>query len=101
MNIYVSNLAFSIQNEELQTLFSAYGKVASAKVVMDRETGRSRGFGFVEMEDEAAGREAISSLDQSTQDGRTIRVSVANPKPVKSFSNSPFKSDSGFSRRKW
>ena len=101
MNIYVSNLSFSIQNEELLNLFTPYGNVASAKVVMDRETGRSRGFGFVEMEEEAAAREAISGLDQSTQDGRTIRVSVANPKPAKSYSNSPFKSDNGYSKRKW
>lgn len=101
MNIYVSNLAFSIQDEELRNLFSTYGVVTSAKVVTDRETGRSRGFGFVEMEDGTAAREAIHQLDQSTQDGRSIKVSEANPRPSKSFNNSPFKSDNSFSRRKW
>lgn len=100
MNIYVSNLAFSFQDEQLKDLFTQFGVVTSAKVVTDRETGRSRGFGFVEMEDGTAAREAIHQLDQSSQDGRTIKVSEANPKPAKSFTKSPFKTDS-YSSNKW
>lgn len=101
MNIYVSNLAFNIQDEELKNLFTPFGVVTSAKVINDRETGRSKGFGFVEMEDDNAGREAIQQLDQSTIDGRQLRVSEARPKPAKSFSNSPFKSNDNYSKRKW
>ncbi|MDF2188486.1 RNA-binding protein [Paraflavitalea sp. CAU 1676] len=101
MNIYVSNLAFSVQEEALRNLFSTYGVVTSAKVVMDRETGRSRGFAFVEMEDDNAAREAIQQLDQTSMDGRSIKVAEARPKTEKSFNSSPFKSDNGFSRRKW
>jgi RNA recognition motif-containing protein len=101
MNIYVSNLAFNIRDEELKNLFTPFGQVSAAKVINDRETGRSKGFGFVEMEDDNAAREAISQLDQSSIDGRQIKVSEARPKPEKSFNNSPFKSDNNYSKRKW
>jgi RNA recognition motif-containing protein len=100
MNIYVSNLAFNIQDEELKNLFTPFGAVASAKVVNDRETGRSKGFGFVEMEDGTAALEAIHQLDQSSLDGRSIKVSEARPKPAKSFQSSPFRNDNEFSKRK-
>lgn len=101
MNIYVSNLSFNIQDEELKNLFTPYGAVTSAKVINDRDTGRSKGFGFVEMEDDKAAREAIQELDQSTIDGRPLKVSEARPKPAKSFGSSPFRNDNGFSKRKW
>ena len=101
MNIYVSNLAFSIQDEELKNLFTPYGDVSSAKVISDRDTGRSKGFGFVEMEDDNAAREAIQQLNQSTLDGRAMNVAEAKPKTEKSFNKSPFKSDNDSSRRKW
>lgn len=101
MNIYVSNLAFSVQDEELRNLFTQFGAVSSAKVINDRETGRSKGFGFVEMDDDNAANEAIEKLNQSMQDGRAMSVSVARPKTEKSFNKSPFKSDNGFSKRKW
>lgn len=107
MNIYVSNLAFTIQDEELKNLFTPYGVVSSAKVINDRETGRSKGFGFVEMDDSKSAQEAISQLDQLTIEGRQIKVSEARPKPEKSFGgggggNSPFKSDNGgYNKRKW
>ena len=68
MNMYVSNLGFQVNDEELKTLFNKFGEVTSAKVVMDRETGRSRGFGFVEMADTAA-EEAMKSLDGTQVDG--------------------------------
>ena len=77
--MYVSNLGFQVSDEELKTLFNKFGEVTSAKVVMDRETGRSRGFGFVEMADVAA-EEAMKSLDGTQVDGRAISVSKARPK---------------------
>lgn len=77
--MYVSNLGFQVTDEELKTLFAKYGEVSSAKVVMDRETGRSRGFGFVEMADKAA-EEAMKDLDGTQVDGRSISVSKAKPK---------------------
>lgn len=80
MNIYVSNLSFNVADEDLRDFFSDYGEVTSAKVITDRETNRSRGFGFVEMSDDAAAQKAISELDGATVEGRAIRVSVAKPK---------------------
>ncbi len=79
MNMYVSNLGFQVTDEELKSMFNKYGEVTSAKVVMDRETGRSRGFGFVEMADKAA-EEAMKDLDGTQMDGRSISVSKARPK---------------------
>jgi RNA recognition motif-containing protein len=80
MNIYVSNLAFNIQDEDLKAFFTPYGEVTSAKIINDRETGRSRGFGFVEMTDEAASKKAIAELDGTSVDNRTITVTEAKPK---------------------
>ncbi len=77
VNIYVGNLAFSVNNAELEDLFAEYGAVASAQVIMDRETDRSRGFGFVEMEDADAGRAAIDDLDGAEVDGRRLKVNEA------------------------
>jgi len=77
--MYVSNLGFQVTDEELKNLFAKFGEVTSAKVVMDRETGRSRGFGFVEMADKAA-EEAMKDLDGTQMDGRSISVSKAKPK---------------------
>ncbi|MDB5190816.1 MAG: RNA-binding protein [Segetibacter sp.] len=80
MNIFVSNLSFNVQDEDLREFFTPYGEVTSAKIINDRETGRSRGFGFVEMSDETAGKQAIAELDQATVEGRTIKVMEANPR---------------------
>jgi len=80
MNIYVSNLSFNVQDEDLRAFFTPYGEVSSAKIITDRESGRSRGFGFVEMTDEAASKKAISELNESSVDGRTIKVMEAKPK---------------------
>ncbi|MBO9204344.1 MULTISPECIES: RNA recognition motif domain-containing protein [Niastella] len=102
MKIYVSNLSFNVQDEELLNLFTPFGAVASAKVITDRETGRSRGFGFVEMEDDNAAQEAMQQLDKTSVDNRSIGVSEARPKSDRSFGNSPFKSDNGgYNKRKW
>ena len=83
MNIYVSNLSFNIQDEDLREFFAEYGEVASAKVITDKFTGKSRGFGFVEMNDEEAAKKAIAELDQANVDSRTIRVMEAKPKEEK------------------
>lgn len=79
MKIYVGNLPWSIADNDLQHLFAAHGKVDSAQVVMDRESGRSRGFGFVEMDSESAGR-AISALNGHEVDSRSLRVNEAQTK---------------------
>ncbi len=84
MNIYVSNLSFAVQDEDLSSYFAEYGEVSSAKVITDKLTGRSRGFGFVEMADDAAAQKAIAELDGATVDGRAIRVNVAKPREEKS-----------------
>jgi RNA recognition motif-containing protein len=80
MNIYVSNLSFAVQDEDLRSYFAEYGEVTSAKVIMDKFTNRSKGFGFVEMSDDTAAQKAIQELDGATVDGRSIRVSVAKPR---------------------
>ncbi|HEX6848610.1 MAG TPA: RNA-binding protein [Chitinophagaceae bacterium] len=95
MNIYVSNLSFNVQDEDLKSYFADYGDVTSAKVINDKETGRSRGFGFVEMSDEAAAQKAIAELDGATVDGRAIKVSVAKPREERSGGNSNRRSFAG------
>lgn len=80
MNIYVSNLPFSVADEDLRSYFAEYGEVTSAKVIMDKYTNRSKGFGFVEMSDDAAAQKAIAELDGATVEGRSIKVNVARPK---------------------
>ena len=80
MNIYISNLSYDVTDKDLNDIFSDYGTVTSAKVIMDRETGRSRGFGFVEMASDEEARKAIAELDQAEFVGKTIRVNEARPK---------------------
>ena len=77
--MYVSNLGFRVTDEELRSMFSKFGEVTSAKVISDRETGRSRGFAFVEMADDAA-EKAMKELNGTEADGRTISVTKAKPK---------------------
>ena len=100
MNIYVSNLSFNVQDEDLKTFFTPFGDVTSAKIITDRGTGRSRGFGFVEMSDETSARQAISELDGGIVEGRTVRVTEARSKEEARRSSSPFKSNS-FDQNKW
>ena len=83
MNIYVSNLSFNVQDEDLREFFTEYGEVTSAKVITDKFTGKSRGFGFVEMPDDEAAKKAIAELDQASVENRTIRVMEAKPKEDK------------------
>jgi RNA recognition motif-containing protein len=79
MNIYVGNLSYSTTSEELETLFSEHGQVDSAAVIMDRDTGRSRGFGFVEMPDDD-GRKAIEALNGVDVGGRKLNINEARPR---------------------
>jgi RNA recognition motif-containing protein len=104
MNIYVSNLSFNVQDEDLREFFAPYGEVTSAKVINDKFTGKSRGFGFVEMSDDAAAKKAIAELDNGSVDGRTIKVMEAKPKEDRpARSNSPFRSDNGggYKKSRW
>lgn len=80
MNIYVARLSFDTTSESLEELFAEYGEVSSANIVRDRETGRSRGFGFVEMANDEEGQAAIDKLNETEFEGRTISVAVARPR---------------------
>lgn len=80
MNIFIAGLSYNISDSDLAELFTEYGEVTSARVVSDRETGRSKGYGFVEMADEEAGNAAIAALNEAEVDGRKLAVSVARPK---------------------
>ena len=80
MNIYIAGLSYNTTDVDLNKLFSEYGNVSSAKVILDRETGRSRGFGFVEMTDEAEGQKAIEELNGTEVDQKVIAVSLARPR---------------------
>jgi RNA recognition motif-containing protein len=83
MNIYVGNLSYKMTDNDLEKLFSSYGSVSASKIVIDRETGRSKGFGFVEMPNQSEGDEAIRQLDGKEVEGRNIKVNVAKPKEEK------------------
>jgi RNA recognition motif-containing protein len=80
MKLYVGNLSFNVTSTDLEELFGQYGKVTSAQVVQDRDTGRSRGFGFVEMVDGNAARQAIQALNDKEHDGRRLTVNEARPR---------------------
>ena len=80
MNIYVGNLPYSISEADLEQAFSAHGSVTSANVILDRETGRARGFGFVEMGDDDEGRAAIEALNGTELGGRKLVVNEARPR---------------------
>ncbi len=80
MNLFVAKLDFQTTSEELQSLFEQYGEVESAKVIFDKETGRSRGFAFVEMPSDEEGQAAIAGMDGATVDGRSIVVKKAEPR---------------------
>ena len=90
MNIFVAGLSYKVNDADLSNLFEEYGVISSAKVVVDRQTGRSKGYGFVEMDDNAAAEKAIAELNGAEYDGRTISVSEARPReerPRRSFDN--------------
>jgi RNA recognition motif-containing protein len=80
MNIYVGNLSFNTSDAELRKAFESHGKVDSASVIIDKETNRSRGFGFVEMPDSKEGQAAIQAMNGADLDGRALKVNEAKPK---------------------
>lgn len=80
MNMYVSNLSFHTKDDDLRKLFEQFGTVASAKVISDRDTGRSRGFGFVEMDSEEEANAAIKGLNSKEIEGRQMSVTIAREK---------------------
>ncbi len=80
MNIYVANVPYSVKDQDLRELFEAYGEVTSAKIIMDKATNRSRGFGFVEMSDENAGKQAIEGTNGKSFHGRDLVVNEARPR---------------------
>jgi RNA recognition motif-containing protein len=90
MNIFISNLSWAIKDADLRELFAEYGEISSAKVIMDRETGKSRGFGFVEMPNEEEGKKAIEELDKAEYDGKVITVNVAKPREDRGGSRGGF-----------
>lgn len=90
MNIFIAGLNYNMSGAELGELFAEYGEVVSVKIIMDRETGRSKGYGFVEMADDEAGDKAIAALNEVDMDGKTLSVSVARPReerPRRSYGN--------------
>ena len=89
--LYVGNLSYSVDETQLEDLFSKYGDVRSAQVIHDRDTGRSKGFGFVEMADQAAAQEAIEGLNDREQDGRRLTVNEARPKEPRATGSNPYR----------
>ena len=90
MNIFIAGLSYDMSDAELAELFEEYGAIASARIITDRQTGRSKGYGFVEMEDDEAANKAISELNGVECAGRTLSVSEARPReerPARSFNN--------------
>lgn len=87
MKIYVSNINFRTEEESLNQLFAGYGEVSSARIITDRNTGRSRGFGFVEMDNDEEAQNAINSINGTDFEDKTLNVSVALPREERSFSN--------------
>ena len=85
MNIYVANLSFDLQDEDLKALFVPYGEVSSARIIRDKLTSSSRGFGFLEMEEETAARKAIAELNGAMAGGRFMKVNEAKRRPDGDF----------------
>jgi RNA recognition motif-containing protein len=80
MNIYVANISFSLREDELEKVFGKYGAVSSVKIIKDRDTGKSKGFGFVEMEDEEEGAAAVDAVNGMQVGGRELKVKKAFPR---------------------
>jgi len=96
MNLYVSNLSFQTTEESLNEMFSNYGKVNSVKIILDRETQRSRGFAFIEMSSDDEGKEALSALNNKDVDGRMMNVSVAREKQDRGNNSFQRRNDRGW-----
>ena len=80
MNIYVGNVSYDLTEKELEELFAEFGSVSAARIITDRQSGRSKGFGFVEMDNKAEGEEAIKKLDGKEMNGRPLKVNEARPR---------------------
>jgi len=93
--LYVGNLAYGVTNSDLETMFTPHGTVQSAQVIMDRDTGRSKGFGFVEMGNNNEAQAAISALNGKDSDGRALTVNEARPREERGSSGSSSRSSSG------
>ncbi len=91
MNIYVGNIAFSMTEDDLNELFGEFGQVTSCKIISDRETGRSRGFAFVEMAEQEEGENAIEALNNREMDGRRLKVNEARPREDRSSGAGSFR----------
>ena len=88
-NIFVGNLNYNATEDDVRSLFERYGAVNSARIMTDRDTGRSRGFAFVEMENETEADQAITALNGYQMDGRALNVNEARPKPERGFGGAP------------
>ncbi len=98
INIYVGNLSFDASESELKSLFESYGAVDSAKIIVDQFTNRSRGFGFIEMQNREEGLKAIQELDSKELGGRSLKVNEARPKNSSGGGGGGGRRDSGKSR---
>jgi len=101
LNLFIGSLAYATTDDTLRSHFEQIGEVTSARVVTDRESGRSRGFGFVEFADEANNQKAIDSLNGKELDGRPITVSVARPKEDRPRNDGPRRDGGSFRQRSW
>ena len=101
MNIYVSHLSWNTNNDSLQNLFSQFGEVTSANIITDRETGRSRGFGFIEMANDNEGEEAINRLNETEFEGKVINVSIARQREERSSNGFNRNNNNGYNRRRY
>ena len=93
--IYVGGLPYEADDSQLSQMFAEYGEIASSKVITDRDTGRSKGFGFVEMNDDAAAKKAIAELHEADLGGRTLTVNVARPMEQRSSGGGGYRGGSG------
>ena len=98
MNIYVGNLSYGINEQLLKEAFEVFGDVTKSTIIMDRETGRSRGFGFIEMPDDTEAKTAIESLNGTDLDGRKLVINEARPRNNQSRDN---KRSGGYNNKRW
>ena len=98
MNIYVGNLPYSVAEEDLREIFEEYGEVASVKIISDKLTGRSKGFGFVEMDDDQEAQKAIEELNNADLSGRNIKVNESRPRSNDSRGGGNRRGGGGFNR---
>ena len=100
MNIYISNLNYKVNDGDLMQLFKEYGEISSARVIMDRFTGKSRGFGFVEMPNDIAAQRAIKELNQVEHEGKIITVNEARPRKDRIRNNRNYTQNNYYSYKK-